>query len=299
MTLDAPAVRLTMLSSMAAPDFKPALDRHVAWDIHDLDLKDGIYGKGVADLSPSETARAAREIAARGLSVWCLSSTLFSGDVDAGESAFRAAALEPLNRLLDVAEILRPRALRLIAAQCRAAGFGARVAWVDRHAPWLWDAYREGIDRVAAAGFDAVIENESECCLIDSPDSAAAFFERVDRPGPAKFTWDVQNMWQAGTFPTLAVYERLSPLIGYYHVKGGRSDGALGDGGRGDISGGPPVWQSSLADASWPVEAITARVVADRVSPVICLNSPHGASAGDEHVDYTEADLRYLQALIR
>ncbi len=38
------ATRLTMLNSMAGEDFAAALDRHVAWGIRDLDLRDGIYG---------------------------------------------------------------------------------------------------------------------------------------------------------------------------------------------------------------------------------------------------------------
>ena len=69
-----------------------------------------------------------------------------------------------------------------------------------------------------------------------------------------------------GTFPSLEVYERLKPLIGYYHLKGGRAE----------VEGGDLVWASSLEDASWPVLDITAAVIRDGVSPVICLNPSHG-----------------------
>lgn len=67
-------VRLTMLSSMADPDFEKALDRHVRWRIRDLDLKDRILGQGLLDLTAREAERAAELIRARGLSVYCLST---------------------------------------------------------------------------------------------------------------------------------------------------------------------------------------------------------------------------------
>ena len=71
-----------------------------------------------------------------------------------------------------------------------------------------------------------------------------------------------------GAFPTLDTYRRLKPLIGYYHLKGGRTE-----------SGGTSLkWKSALEVASWPVEAITRQVITDGVSPVICLNGSHGES---------------------
>ena len=278
-------LRLTILSSMAGSAFEDALDRHVAWGIRDLDLKDGIYGKSIAEMSLHEAERAVQEISSRGLNVWCLSSTLFHDDVAIGEEAFRARALAPLTDLIATAKILGPRFIRLLTPQCAAAGFGERVTWVEKHASWLWDAFREAIDMIRDGGFECTIENETESPIIDGPESALAKFECIGSRQKVSLTWDVQNMWQAGTFPSLEVYEKLRPLIGYYHIKGGQSE----------VPGGPLVWRSSLADASWPVREITERVIADGHSPVICLNPSHGASESNDYVDYTEADIAWMR----
>ena len=64
------------------------------------------------------------------------------------------------------------------------------------------------------------------------------------------FTWDVQNLWQMGQFPSLAIYRAMRPLIRYFHVKGGICT----------EPGGKLAYGSSLEDASWPVEAVTRSV---------------------------------------
>ncbi len=174
-----------MLNSMADPVFETALDRHLSWGLHHLDLKDSIYGKSIIDLTNTEASRASDTIQERGLSVYCLSTSLFHDDVEIGQE-----------------------------------------------------------------------------------------------------TWDVQNQWQMGTYPSLKVYEELKPLIAYYHLKGGRSDG-------GSTS---LRWKSSLEDASWPIRAITAQVIADGVSPVICLNPSHGtAEKGYDSSNAVELDLAFMQ----
>jgi sugar phosphate isomerase/epimerase len=112
------------------------------------------------------------------------------------------------------------------------------------------------------------------------------FFERLDRARRVVFTWDVQNFWQMGTFPSLDVYRRLKEKIGYYHVKGGRAEP-----GRRSL-----VWRSTLQDASWPVLEITRAVCDDGVSPVICLNPSHGKPNEQFPMEKaTEIDLAFLR----
>ena len=130
------------------------------------------------------------------------------------------------------------------------------------------------------------IENETNGCILCDGETVRAFFERLDRPGRAVFTWDVQNMWQCGAFPSLAIYEQIKPYIAYYHVKGGQAE-----------AGGRALrYKSPLKDASWPVLAITQKVVSDRVSPVICLNPSHGEKTpGYDEKAETELDVAFLQ----
>ena len=280
--------QLTILSSMADQDFERALDRHRAWGISHLDLRDGIYGKWLADVTRAEAAEAAASIRARGLAVHCLSTGVFFDDIRKGRDAFVDQHLPMLDHILGLAEELQPHFVRLIAAQLPERDRrGNAIDLVARDHPWVFDVYREAIDRVAAAGFRPTIENEYGDCILSSVAEFRQFFAALDRPESVGLTWDVQNQWSTGVFPTMEVYEGLRDLIEYYHVKGGRS----ADGSR------RLAWNVALEEADWAVLDITRRVVDDGVSPVICINPPqHGAPIDDyDYAGVTERDLRFLR----
>lgn len=284
--------RLTLLNTMAGREFGPALDRHLAWGITHLDLKGGIFGKEITRLTDTEATEAASMIRARSMSVYCLSSTLFYADVELGEREFVEQHLKPLEILLRVAETLDARVIRLIAATSRRRPeLEDGVAYAVESHPWLLDLYREAVWRIHDAGFTATIENEKGGCLLASPGEVRSFFEAVAPPEGTFFTWDAVNMWQAGTFPSIGVYEGIRPLLGYYHVKGGRSE-------PGEKGGGPLRWKSSLEEASWPVAEITRRIVRDRACPFICLNPSHGEPGADWTGGDAAADLRFLARML-
>ena len=109
------------------------------------------------------------------------------------------------------------------------------------------------------------------------------FFAALARP-QTRLIYDVVNLWQMGSFPRVAGYRRLAPVIGMLHLKGGRSD----------RPGGALRWRSHLDDASWPLRPILSACIAERRSPVICLNPPHGADHPDYHWDH-QRDLRFLR----
>ncbi|MBT3270651.1 TIM barrel protein [Candidatus Poribacteria bacterium] len=278
--------RLTILNSMVGSDFPAALDKHVEWGLTDVDLKDQIFGKAVADLTRDEAANAARLIADRGLTTHCLSTGFFFAEVERGEAEFRQRFMEPLDDLIVVARELRPRLVRLLAARTARRDELAHVqAYIEGDHPWLMPLYAEAVARLQDAGLSVTVENEVGGCILSSPDEIRWFFEALGTPDVC-LTWDVQNLWQMGSPPTIAVYESLRDLIGYYHLKGGQSGP-----GSDDLK-----WRSSLADASWPVVEITREVVSDGVSPVICLNPSHGAARPD--VDFTDIvarDIAYVR----
>ena len=282
-------VSITMLNSMADRDFETALDRHVEWGLRHLDVKDSVFGKGVADLDDAEARRAAELIEARGLSVYCMSTQLFHGDVEVGEAAFRAAHLKPLERAIAVAKVLRPNLFRLLSARTTRRGQVAdSIAWLRDEHPWVIACYREAVERLAAAGLRVTIENECHANILATPDEVTGLFAEIDCGDAVNLTWDVQNMWQMGTVPTLEVYGELRPLLAYYHLKGGQA--APGSGAL--------QWKSSLEDASWPVREITRQVVADGVSPVICLNGSHGKrKPGYAYDDVLARDLAFASEI--
>jgi hypothetical protein len=300
-------VQLTILNSMAGTDFVQALDQHVQWGTSVLDLKDAIFGKAVADLTDDEAVRAAELIRERGLTVHCLSSGLFLDEVEAGEEHFRTQHLGRVPRLIEIARILQPRMIRLLAATTRRrAELPDCIPYLRSGHPWLLRFYAEAAQQIADAGFQATLENEVDGCIFSSPGEVIQFFSE---PGMEAlcFTWDAQNMWQLGTFPTLEVYAALKmgtgnpvsslsetgacphfqrPLLAYFHLKGGQHDGAST----------ALRWATALEDASWPVLEVTRQVVADGVSPVICLNPSHGArKEGYDYADIVRRDLEFIR----
>ena len=281
---------LSLLNSMAGRDFSAALERHAEWGITQLDLKDSIFGKNIADLTETDAANAAELIGARRMSVYCLSSSIFASDVEAGRAAFRSKHEPVLDRILDVARILKPTFIRLISAQTsRRAGIQNSASYLTENHHWVFEVYGEAIDRISAAGFKTVIENEIDNQILVNAREIRDFFAIIKRPEKVRFTWDIANSWQAGAFPTLAAYHELKPVIGYIHVKGGKSDG----------QGQALKFASSLRDAGWPVREILSEAIRDGVSPVICLNPPHGTAApGDDLSNLAERDLKFMRDLI-
>lgn len=278
--------QFTMLNSMADADFDAALERHRAWGLHWVDLRDQIYGKRVNELTVEDATRARQALDAAGLEVVCLSTGVFFEDVAQGEQVFREKHLGQLESLLRTASILRPRFFRLIAAQLPEREDGeSAVALLKAKYPWVIEVYREAVDRIVEAGFIPTIENEAFRSLLSETADFLAFFSWLDRP-ETTLTWDINNQWATGVFPTLEDYEALRPLISYFHLKGGQTDG------RSDAL----KWNSSLADSDFAVEQITRRVIDDGVSPVICLNpSQHGEQKpGYDYTDLVQRDLEFL-----
>jgi len=256
-----------MLNSMAGADVEESFDRQRAWGLRLLDLKDCLFGKGVEHLTAEQAKRVRDAAERRGLRVHTLSTCLFHRDVEQGERAFRDADMPALDNALRVAEVLAPAQVRLLMARsARRREFLDSSVYLEARHPWVAKVYRQAAAAIRDAGFQAVIENETQDCLFAAPGEIVSFFAMLGDPPPAGLIWDVQNLWQVGTFPTLEVYKALKPVIRMVHLKGGRTD----------TPGGPLQWQSQLQDASWPVVPIVRRVIEDGASPVLCLNPPHG-----------------------
>lgn len=282
---------LTMLNSMADANLEVALAKHQEWGIRHLDIRDGIAGKWVKDVSVDEAREAKRAIDNAGLEVFCLSTSIFYGDVTDGEASFRENQVGALDHILELAAVFQPHLVRIIAAQLpgRARDESA-VEILQRDHPWLIEQYREVVDRIAAAGFTATIENEANQSFLSRTQDFVDFYEWLDRPD-VSLTWDINNQWATGVFPTQDDYEQLKPLIRYYHLKGGQHDDT-------DKS---LKWNSALEDSTYDVIGITTRVVQDGVSPVICLNpSQHGENKPDyDYTNLVKRDIDFLRANVK
>ncbi len=284
-------VQITMLNSMAAQDFQESLDTQKAWGVKLLDLKDSIFGKGLMDLSMDETKKVKEMSLARDMDIYCLSSTLFFEDIEAGEEVFRTNHLNRLPEIIEKADMLQPHYIRLLSAwSSKRAQFNNSIDYMKKNTPWVFDLYRKAIDMIGQAGYHAGLENEVHDNIFTVPEEILGFFSELDWNDKVSLIWDVQNLWQSGTFPTMEVYQKLKPLIGYYHVKGGTSEEGT-DRLR---------WATLFEDASWPVTQMTQQVVDDGSAEVICLNPSHGESKPDYDYDNSaKRDLDFLRENIK
>ena len=280
-----------MLNGMAGSDFEVCCRRHVELGLKWLDLKDSLWGQTINNLSLENARRAADLARAHGLGVACFSTALCSSYLAEGEEGFRTRHLRTLDHVLKLAEILRPERIRLIAAMLKPfPEDGQAMALVEREYAWVFNVYRDMIDRMVAAGQRVLIENETPDSIFNRPEGIVRFFRVLDRAEKVRYTWDVQNLWQMGVFPTMEVYRTLQPLIGCIHLKGGRADG----------EGRTLVHASALEDASWPVAEIMRAAVADGVAPVICLNPSHGKQPpGWKLWETTQRDVAFLRRTLR
>jgi len=283
-------IELTILNTMASSDFSQALERHQQWGLSVLDLKDLVFGKRIVDLTVEEALRAQELIRDYGLSVHCFSTQLFEPEVELGEDAFRRDHLGKVDHTIEVARILQPRMIRLLAAQtARRAAIDESITYLKAEHSWLLSLYGEAIDRIHQAGFHTTIENETGQCILSKPTEILNFFAELNRADKVSFTWDVQNLWELGTFPSIAAYRSFKHLVRYYHLKGGQHDESSRD----------LCWRSSLEDASWPVVEITREVVVDGTTPVICLNGSHGASKeGYDYTNIVQRDIAFIRSTI-
>ncbi|MFE2046234.1 sugar phosphate isomerase/epimerase family protein [Streptomyces sp. NPDC059477] len=261
------AADLTALNVMGAWDFDAAVDRFARWGLRWMDIWGAIYGKSVADLDTDTAGRAASALQRAGLRAYCLSTRVFDDHVERGEEAFRTEHLATLDRVLEAAAVLRPRFVRLIAGKLTGAGAGRTMSRLRNEHPWVADVYRQAARRIVDAGFIPTLENEVHDCFLADPRDFVDFVDWVQPPDPFSVTWDIQNAWEMGVFPTIEGYRTLRPLIGYVHTKGGLA--AADDPSR-------LRWSVGLDSASWPVVEILQAAVDDGVSPVICLNPSHG-----------------------
>ena len=282
--------RLTMLNSMASRTFVEAMDQFVEWGLEVVDLKGHILGKSIEQLDVDVATTAAKILAERKLEVYCFSTSLFDDEIEKGEEHFREHHLNKLFEILQTAEKLQPAMIRLLAAKYNHnEGYNNSLDYIHDNAPWLIPLYQEAVDMIYKAGFQVTIENECNRCIFSTPEEIVTFFNELDRSNKVHFTYDAQNLWQMGTYPSLEVYNKLKPLIGYLHLKGGQS-------GDEDTS---LVWKSSLEDASWAVSEMVIQAVRDGISPVICLNSSHGMlKEGYPYSNITERDLSFVRSIL-
>jgi hypothetical protein len=215
---------------------------------------------------------------------------LFFDDIEQGEAYFREKHLNKVGRLIELGRIFQPSVIRLLSAtSSKRKDFTDSFDYLQKHHTWVIPIYREAIDRIAEAGFMVTLENEVKENLFTTSEEIVQFFHALDRRDRCTFTFDVQNLWLMGTFPTMDVYRQLAPLIGYYHLKGGLAD----------ETGIKLKYKSGLADASWPVAEMTQALIDDGRCQAICLNPSHGEDKpGYDYSQINKQNVEFLKSMI-
>lgn len=259
-----------MLAEMMDRDLEAAVAQLGDLYITDLDLKNHVFDRAIDDLDDERRERLAALLERTGASAYCFSSTLGHRNIsELGERAFRQELTAGVANMVETAKSVRPDKVRLLSCWFDGRdGYADANDFLETEAAWVYDAYRDAIDQIEAAGLAATIENEPYT-IFSNPAETVGFFNRLERPG-VSYTWDVQNMWQSGSFPSLEAYQTLRPVMDYFHLKGGRDS---------PEAPGQLTYRCPLEGASWPVGEIVGAVLADGASPVICLNPSHGKAA--------------------
>jgi sugar phosphate isomerase/epimerase len=285
------AVALTIVHDLADAELQagadPAFDQYAALAVASLDLGRDAAGKGVLDLTPENARCIAAAMDQRGLALRGLSTPLFGDPVEAGEQVFLERHAARVDQALDLARLLRPRFIALRAAATeRRRDLADAVEYVSSQRPWLIPLYREALGRITDAGFTASIENAGRNSILATPAEVQNFFTAL-APAAAGLDFDPVNLWQAGTAPSVEVYQQFADCIDSLHVKGGLAD----------RRSGTLCWRCGLADASWPVVDVIRAALSGPGCQAICLRAPQGhRKLGYDYTNLTARDIAFLRA---
>ena len=89
-----------MLNSMCGSDFEKSCKRQAELGIKGLDIKDGLWGQTIKDVSVENAQRAADIAKSNSLAVHNLSFQICHSYLNVGEAAFRKRHLPPSNPCL-------------------------------------------------------------------------------------------------------------------------------------------------------------------------------------------------------
>lgn len=283
--------KIAMLNHMPSRDFVKSLDLQREWKIHYLDLKEHIFGKELLSLRDDEAKAVAELVSERDMEVYCFSTTLFFEEIEKGEGVFQKEHLEKLDRIIELARIINPKVIRIMAARtAKRSRIINTVPYISESFPWLIPMYRRAVERINAGGYTATIENDANGCIWSRPEEITGFFNALDCAGRVFLTFDIQNLWQMGTYPTMEVFDILEDITGYFHLKGSLPE----------ISGGDTVYACSLEDCRWDVIGITRKALLGKSKSYICLNPVKGKRLeGLCYEDIARADLDYLRNQIK
>jgi sugar phosphate isomerase/epimerase len=203
--------------------FDSAVKQLADWGVQWVDLRGGIYGKGIDDVTDSEAASAQAVLKEHGLQVGCLASRLASPwlNHDLWDAQDWEEELLGLDRLIKLAEVFQTDVLRVYAYRKPNPDVPQDRPNLEEYLEPVSERLREAAEIAAGQGLQLVLENET-FSLVGTCGEMRRVLDAVDHEALLA-CWDVSNGWACGEPPYPDGYDQIRGLVGYVHVKGAKS----------------------------------------------------------------------------
>jgi len=200
------------------------------------------WGTNVLKLTDAEAQKVRDQCDAASITVQCLGSPV-------GKSPLADPIENELNnidRLIEVGNILGASRIRIFSFYPDDISSNAHY---DQYVGEVVDRLGALTEKAAAAGFTLLHENEKDI-VGDTPERCYQLMSGVNHPN-LRFIWDPANFVQVGVENGIDNHwDRLSPYIGYIHIKDARlADGKVTPAGEGD--GQVPEMLTRLKDMGY------------------------------------------------
>jgi sugar phosphate isomerase/epimerase len=216
-------IDVSVMTDQLGLDFEDAVKQLAEWGIAWVDLRSGVYGKAIDDVTDSEVERAQAVLDKHRLQVACLATRLASPwkDHDLWDEKDWDEELLHLDRLIALARAFGTNMLRVYAYRKPNPDVALDRPDLEEFLEPVSRRLREAAEIAADQGLVLVLENET-FSLVGTCSELRQVVDAVDHEALLA-CWDVANGWACGEQPYPDGYDQIRDSIGYVHIKGAKS----------------------------------------------------------------------------
>jgi sugar phosphate isomerase/epimerase len=216
-------IEISVMTDQLGLDFESAVKQLAEWDVGWVDLRSGIYDKGIDDVTDAEVEQAQAVLEESGLRVACLASRLASPwkEHDLWDEADWEAELRNLDRLISLAEAFQTDLLRVYAYRKPNPKVAVDRPDLEEYLEPVSQRLRQAAEVAASHDLRLVLENET-FSLVGNCQEMRQVLDAVGHEALLA-CWDVANGWACGEQPYPDGYDQIRDRIGYVHIKGAKS----------------------------------------------------------------------------
>jgi sugar phosphate isomerase/epimerase len=213
-------IDISVMTDQLGLDFEDAVKQLADWDVEWADLRSGIYGKGIDDVTDADVERARAALEQHGLRVACLSSRVNSPwkDHDLWDEKDWDEERLRLHRLIELCKALDADLLRVYAYRKPNPDVALDRPNLEEYLGPISHRLGEAAELARAEDVRLVLENET-FSLVGTCSELRQVLDAVNHTALLA-CWDVANGWACGEQPHPDGYEKIRDRIGYVHIKG-------------------------------------------------------------------------------